>query len=235
MGDASLRAAPVTSAQQPFPCNARQMHRRDLFVVALGSLSIVIIALMVGFRDNTELIQALAAAGTMHAAIFAFAATWQARSAAQASGVAAARATEALARMMKPTMYANVHTASDDPTKAVGGLTLSGHSARDAHVAWHLRNGRKVTTEVAEIRLDPTGGNRHLPMTIPLNVAWLGSEADTIDKVVIDYADEARLMPWRLTRRWFQTAEAWRAAGYEPPLDERQYLDVSDEPIQAVH
>lgn len=81
---------------------------RRLAFIAAALFSVALFIVMIVVRKDTALVQALAGAGTLAAAVFAALAALAAQQAAAESSSTAARAREALARTIKPTMFANV-------------------------------------------------------------------------------------------------------------------------------
>ncbi len=125
-------------------------------------------------------------------------------------------ARDALARSIKPTMWAEVAPDNGDPTKAVGNFGPGADlGAVEIEVTWHMRDGRILKEYVDALVPEPSGLNPHLPYQMALG-GWRGSRAQTLDQVVIEYSDTSKRMRWRMTRR-FLRIEDWKAEGREPP------------------
>ncbi|HET8659315.1 MAG TPA: hypothetical protein VFM55_10005 [Micromonosporaceae bacterium] len=207
------------------------MIRRLTFAAAALS-SVAPFIVMIMLRKDTILVQALTGAGTLTTAVFTALAALSAQRAAAESSSTATRAREALARTIKPTMFADVMRGNGvDIDKAIGSYGPGrDRGAIDVKVTWHLRDGRKVVDRADALIPEPTGRNPHLPRNILIG-PWMGSAAATVERVTVEYTDESRLMRWRFTRR-FMTDDEWRAEGYEPRTDLRRELTLdSDMPV----
>jgi hypothetical protein len=194
--------------------------------MAFGAL-VVLIAFIV-FRRDTALIQALSAFGAVAAAVFTALAAFAAMKAATESSHTAERAREALGRALKPTMNAWISHDPSDPDRAIGGVAPSAdRGAADVVVTWHMRDGRTLAKDIGVLAPEPTGVNPHLPYEMDVG-KWLGTDADTAEKVVIEYADLSKTARWRYAKR-FMTVSEWVSAGHDSVHYDRRNMVFTDD------
>ncbi|NUO58472.1 MAG: hypothetical protein HOV71_15850 [Hamadaea sp.] len=149
-----------------------------LIVVGL----VVLFGSFIAVRDDTALIGAMSAAGTVAAGVFAAVAAFGSLRAAAASNASAQRAREAMVRAVRPNLEPSVTTAD---TTLTGNVTCTGYAAIDVTVVWTLADGEAITESVA--RLAP--GEDPLTSTLP----------QPVDMVWLAFADEGRVGKWQDT------------------------------------
>jgi hypothetical protein len=172
--------------------NLRIMLRNKWLLSALIVLGLVVLfEVFVAVRRDTALVSALSAAGTVAAGVFAAVAAFGSLRAATASSASVQRASEAMARSVRPSLTPSLSTVDGILT---GTLTCIGYAALDVNVAFVLVDGDTVSETVA--RLAPGDA----PLTLTLRSAALEPLRE-IDLVWLDYTDEGRVGHWRDTWR----------------------------------
>lgn len=149
-------------------------------LVALGLVALF--GVFIAVRDDTALISALSAAGTVAAGVFAAVAAFGSLRAAAASNASAERAREAMVRSVRPNVEPSVSAVD---TTLIGTLTCTGYAAIDITVVWTLTDGEVITETVA--RLAP--GEDPLTSTLP----------QPVEMVWLSFTDEGRVGKWQDT------------------------------------
>lgn len=171
-----------------------------LIVYIVGAaVTVALFVLIIGFRNDTALVGALTAAGTVAAAAFAaFAAMGSVRAAAESSA-AARRSRETLARTMRPQILPSV---SREGGQLLGRVQCGAdRGAVEVNVAWILKNGSHVTDRSPRLeawRVNVPNGAES-SMTSDLGLPDSVNESEVISMVWIEYWDDRRLGHWRDT------------------------------------
>lgn len=164
---------------------------RTLSLSAAIALSLVaLFVVFIRFKDDTALVAALSAAGTVAAGVFAALAAVGSMRAAAESGAAARRAQEAMVRTVRPRVRPSVQPQ--------GGTVLGtvrcepSRVATDVKVAWMLADRPPSTSQLD--RLAPGEA-----ITIDLELPDTVAIADAISIVWIEYRDEDGVGHWQDT------------------------------------
>jgi hypothetical protein len=158
---------------------------------AVTAATVALFVVIVAVRENTALVEALSAAGTVAAGVFAALAALGSMRAAADSSATARRSREALARTAQPAVRPEVRA---DGGTLVGEVLVEGQAAVAVTVVWMLV-GREPATARAD-RIDPgvAGG-----LTVDLRLPPDAELASTLRMVWLEYRDAGRIGHWQDT------------------------------------
>ncbi len=173
------------------------LRYRNLINYGLVAVATVaLFALFIGFRNNTALVGALSAAGTVAAAGFAALAAFGSVRAANESSATARKAHEAMARNSRPKLSVRFTAAEGN---LVGHIDCGpGATAVDLMVTWMLAEGAPVMEQRAQFGPGST-------IAADLGVPETTSPADAVKLVWLQYWDSERVGQWQDT--WQPTTE----------------------------
>lgn len=166
------------------------MVRNKWLLSALVAVGLVVLfGAFIAVRDDTALIGAMSAAGTVAAGVFAAVAAFGSLRAAAASNASAQRAQEAMVRAVRPNLEPSLTVVDGTLT---GTVTCTAYAAIDVTIVWTLADGDVITDSVA--RLAP--GEDPLTSTLQQEVTDV---AQAVQVVWLSFTDEGRVGKWQDT------------------------------------
>jgi hypothetical protein len=174
-------------------------RQRALVVYALvGAATVVLFVVIVAVREDTALVGALSAAGTVAAGVFAALAAMGSMRAAADSSATARRSREALARSVRPRVRPAVRASNGT---LLGEVRVDGtQAASDVMAVWLLTGGGGTRTERAAYLEPPVAGVAPGPgLTVDLGLPEDADVAASVEMVWLEYWDAGHTGQWRDT------------------------------------
>lgn len=189
---------------------------RKRHIAAWTAAGVGLLLIFVGIRDETELLTALAAFGTVAAAVAAAVAAQSSFTAAAESTRTAERAREALGRALKPELFLGVAGSLRNNEAVLMWGPATDKAVVDGTVKVYMRDGQ-VHTDAATITVTPGQGTSNRPLPIGSMPTGPGvSIHRDIKRIVAEYTDEYRLCRWRLTREYHPVQHQTDSGGLSP-------------------